>query len=111
MDEKLLKTSITQRIWITVIAVLLLGSTIATYVAIVASSQNKGGSQSDLETQYSEKQNEISAYSETLSNKYFSDFVNTRSQVKAYNAEAANSKGVQKNDLKEGTGIRWTRFD
>ncbi len=111
MDEKLLKTSITQRIWITVIAVLLLGSTIATYVAIVASSQNKGGSQSDLETQYSEKQNEISAYSETLSNKYFSDFVNTRSQVKAYNAEAANSKGVQKNDLKEGTGRELTTGD
>ncbi len=105
MDEKLLKTSITQRIWITIIAVLLLGTTIATYVGIVASSNNSGSSSnSDLENQYTEKQNEISAYAETLSDKYYSEFLSYRSQVKAYNAEAANGKGVQKNDLKEGTG-------
>ena len=105
MDEKLLKTSVTQRIWIIVITILLLGSTIATYVCIVASSGSKNSaSQSELETQYAQKQEEISAYSEVLSSKYIMDLASTRSEVKAYNAENANSTGVQKTDLKEGTG-------
>lgn len=105
MDEKLLKTSITQRIWIIVIALLLLGSTIATYVAIVASSNTSNtGSQKDLEKAYAEKQEEISAYATSLSDQYFPDLSSVRSQVKAYNAEAANGSGVQKKDLKVGDG-------
>lgn len=112
MDEKLLKTSPAQRIWISLIAVLLLGSTIATYVAIVASSQsNNSSSQSDLEKQYTAKQQEMETYSTTLSDKYFSDFSSYKPMVKAYNAEAANSVGVQKTDLKEGTGRELTTGD
>ncbi len=112
MDESLLKTSVTQRIWIIIIAIFLLGSTIATYVAIVASSNNTNtSSQSELEQQYSDKQDEITAYANTLSEHYLPEFSGVRSQVKAYNAEAANSSGVQKNDLKEGDGRELTTGD
>ncbi|MBQ3325883.1 FKBP-type peptidyl-prolyl cis-trans isomerase [Candidatus Saccharibacteria bacterium] len=105
MDEKYIKTSITQRIWIIIIAILLLGSTIATYVAIVASSNTSDtGSQSSLEKAYAEKQEEISAYATSLSDRYFEEFAGVRNQVKAYNAEAANSAGVQKKDIKIGDG-------
>ncbi|MBR3263909.1 FKBP-type peptidyl-prolyl cis-trans isomerase [Candidatus Saccharibacteria bacterium] len=105
MDPNSLKTSWKRRIVIIVIAILLLGSTIATYVGIVVSSGNKSNSStSELEEQYTDKQAEINNYAVTLSDKYFSSFANYRSEVKAYNAEAANSVGVHTRDLLEGTG-------
>lgn len=103
MDEKSLKTSFKQRVAIIVIAILLLGSTIAAYVAIVVSSNNKPDT-TKLQEQYSAIQAEVNEYSSVLSAKYLPDFTNYRSQVKAYNAEAANSVGIQKTDLKEGDG-------
>lgn len=105
MDPKSLKTSWKQRIIITVIAILLLGSTIATYAAIVISGSNGGkSSTTELENKYSDKQAEINTYAVALSEKYFPTFANYRSEVKAYNAEAANSTGVHTRDLLEGTG-------
>lgn len=105
MDPKSLKTSVKQRIIITIIAVLLLGSTTATYAAIVLSSGNKSNSStSQLEDEYTAKQAEINEYAVTLSGKYFDTFSKFRSEVKAYNAEAANSVGVRTRDLLEGTG-------
>lgn len=105
MDPKSLKTSVKQRIIITAIAILLLGSTIATYVGIIVSNSNgSNSSTSQLEDQYTNKQAEINTYAVTLSNKYFSTFSSFRSEVKAYNAEAANSVGVRTRDLLEGTG-------
>lgn len=104
MDEKLLKTSLKQRIVISVIAILLLGSTVATYVAIVASNGSSKDGSSELETRYSEKAAEMNAYAATLSEKYFDDFSKYKSEVKSYNAETANSTGVKKRDLKTGTG-------
>ena len=103
MDEQLLKTSAKQRIVIILIAVLLLGSTIAAYVAIVVSSGAKTDT-SKLEEEYTAKQTEINEYATTLSSTYFKDFSGYKSRIKAYNAEKANSVGVQKTDLKEGTG-------
>lgn len=105
MDPKSLKTTVKQRIIISVIAVLLLGSTIATYAAIVLSNSNKSNlSTSQLEDEYTNKQAEINTYAVTLSDKYFDTFASFRSEVKAYNAEAANSVGVRTRDLLEGTG-------
>jgi peptidylprolyl isomerase len=105
MDPKSLKTSWKQRIVITVIAILLLGSTIATYAAIVLSNGNGSkSSTSELEDQYTDKQAEINAYAATLSEKYLSTFAQYRSEVKAYNAAAANNTGVHTRDLLEGTG-------
>ena len=105
MDPKSLKTTVKQRIIISLIAVLLLGSTIATYVGIVLSNGNSGSSStSQLEDEYTNKQAEINEYAVTLSGKYFDTFSKYRSEVKAYNAEAANSVGVRTRDLLEGTG-------
>lgn len=104
MDPKSLKTSWRQRIIITLIAVLLLGSTIATYAAIVISNGNGKTSTSELENKYTDKQAEINAYAATLSKEYFPTFSQYRSEVKAYNAATANSTGVHTRDLLEGTG-------
>lgn len=104
MDEKLLKTSLKQRIIISIIAILLLGSTIATYVAIVAANGGGSDDSSELETRYSEKAAEMNTYAATLSDQYFDEFSSYKSRIKSYNAESANSTGVKKNDLKEGTG-------
>lgn len=103
MEQKALKTSTSQRIIIAVIAILLLGSTIAAYVAIVASSGKKTDT-SKLEEEYTAIQTKVNEYSTTLSSQYFDTFSSFRSAVKAYNAESANAVGVQKTDLKEGTG-------
>lgn len=110
MDQNLLKTSIKQRIIIALIAVLLLGSTIAAYVAIVISSNTKTDT-SELEEQYTAKQTEINDYALVLSGIYFDDFAAQKSRVKAYNAESANAVGVQKTDLKEGDGRELTTGD
>ncbi|MBR5621085.1 FKBP-type peptidyl-prolyl cis-trans isomerase [Candidatus Saccharibacteria bacterium] len=110
MDEKLLKTSPKQRIITILIAVLLLGSTIAAYVAIVVSSGAKTDTDK-LEEQYTAKQTEINEYAVGLSETYFKDFSAYKSRVKAYNSEKANSVGVQKTDLKEGTGRELAKDD
>lgn len=103
MDEKLLKTSPKQRIITILIAVLLLGSTIAAYAAIVVSSGAKADTD-QLEEEYTAKQTEINEYAATLSSSYFDEFSSYKSRVKAYNSESANAVGIQKTDLKEGTG-------
>lgn len=104
MDQKALKTSMKQRIAIIVIAILLLGSTIAAYVAIVVSSSKSNSGTSELEEKYTAVRTEINDYSVVLSNTYFDTLASYRSEVKAYNAESANSVGIQKTDLLEGTG-------
>ena len=105
MDENLLKTSWRQRVIIILIAVLLLGSTLATYIAIVVSSSNSSEALIEkYQDQYTDKQTEINEYAVTLSDKYVSEFASYKSRVKAYNAESANSTGVKKEDLKEGDG-------
>lgn len=105
MDPNSLKTTVKQRILIAVIAILLLGSTFATYIAIVMSNGKGGGyTKSQLEEQYTDKQSEINGYASNLSSKYFVTFSKYLSEVKAYNADAANSVGVRTRDLLEGTG-------
>lgn len=105
MDQNALKTSTKQRIVIAIIAILLLGSTIATYILIVLSSNNSGDAKlSKLQDDYTAKQVEINEYGKTMSDKYFDTMNSFRSEVKAYNAEAVNNSGVKKTDLKEGDG-------
>lgn len=105
MDQKELKTSWKQRIIISVIAILLLGSTIATYVLIVLSNNKSNSSTlSQLQDDYTAKQTEINQRGYELSNVYFDTLNGFKSEVKGYNAEAANATGVQKRDLKIGDG-------
>ena len=112
MDQDILKTSWRQRILFIIIAVLMVFSFVATYIAIVLSNKNSNTNSTDgdnseltaIEEEYQKKSDEISKYAETLSSKYFNDFKGYKSQVKSYNATTANSEGLKTTDLKEGTG-------
>ena len=111
MDKKSLKTSWPQRIVIILIAVILLGSTMAVYITIVLTGNQSQDTTSEtdqqlaeLQNQYTAKQAELKAASQALSDRYLAEFVQYKSRVRSYNATAANSSGLQTEDLKEGTG-------
>lgn len=110
MEEKELKTSVKQRIFIIAIAIIMIGTFIASYAAIVISgSQNSStsttGSISDekiaeYEQAYYE---ELSAF-EAGTAEDFAVFAPYVSEVVAYNETSANSGGVQTRDLLIGDG-------
>ena len=119
MDEKELKTSPKQRFFIILIAVLVVGSIAASYIAIVIS-----GSQGDTtstaestevdEAKVAENQaayEQIQAEFSEATKGDFERFVKYKSEVAAYNEAAANSGGVQVKDLREGTGKEITSDD
>lgn len=111
MDQKLLKTSWKQRVVIVMIALLMIFSFVASYVAIVLSN-NKSSSNdtanneemTKIQEEYQAKSEEITAYAEKLSEKYFDTLKGYKSRVKSYNATTANSDGLKTTDLKEGDG-------
>lgn len=107
MDEKALKTTTKQRIIIILVAILLLGSTILTYMFIVMSGSGQRSSAeriSELEDEYTAKQAEIDELAKTVGEKHFSDLKGYMKQVKSYNAATANSEKLKIEDLKVGTG-------
>ena len=110
MDQKSLKTSTRTRIIIAIIAILLLGSTIAAYAGVIVSG-NKSNSLTAEQEAYSKAVTAMNEYGATLSTKYFDTFNNYRSNVKAYNAETANAEGVKTNDLMQGDGRELTTGD
>lgn len=109
MEEKEIKTSLKQRIIISVIAIVMVGSILASYIAIVLAGNN---SASTAESGVSEEK--IAQYSEEYANKLaefkevsksdFEKFIAYKPEVKAYNEASANSNGVQTRDLLKGTG-------
>lgn len=112
MEEKLTKTSTKQRIFILIIAIVMLGSIIASYIAIVLSGDNTSSSNtsvnqaliSELTAKYEAKNAEVDAAAANLSSKYFTEFSGYQSEVKAYNEATANSEAVSSRDLKVGDG-------
>lgn len=111
MHQKELKTSLKQRIFIIFIAILMLGSTLAVYVSIVLTGNKTAETTSEtdkqlaaLQEQYQAKQAELKTASQPLSDKYLKEFSQYTSRVRAYNATTANTSGLQRTDLKEGTG-------
>ena len=119
MDQDSLKTSTKQRIFIALIAIVMLGSIIASYAAIVIS----GGSNtsatnpeleakiSELSAKYEAKSAEVDTASTAMSDRYFAEFSAYKSEVKAYNETSANDNGIQSKDLKIGTGRELTDGD
>lgn len=109
MEEKELKTSPKQRIVIILIAIIMLGSMIASYAAIVL---NGGGSGSTSDSAISEEQ--IAEYEQAYTEKMaefaertqsdYDKFMEYKSEIKAYNETSANENGVQKKELKVGSG-------
>lgn len=117
MEEKELKTSLRQRIVISLIAVVMVGSILASYIAIVING-NKGNSSStdsgvseEKIAQYSEEYTEKLAAFKKVSANDFAKFVTYKSEVKAYNETAANGGGVQTRDLLKGEGRKLTEDD
>lgn len=111
MNEKELKTSPKQRFFIILIAVIMVGSIVASYAAIVlnGSSSNAGADTAakvdeakiaEYEEKYEEKVKEFSAATKGD----FDKFIGYKSEIKAYNEAAANEGGVQTRDLKAGSG-------
>lgn len=108
MDEKQLKTSTWQRVIIVIVAILLLGSTVLTYMFIVMGSgsgrQNNDEKIAQLEAEYSAKAEAYQAAAEPLSDQYFSEMQGYTSRIKSYNAATANSEKLKTEDIKVGTG-------
>ncbi|MBQ3261354.1 FKBP-type peptidyl-prolyl cis-trans isomerase [Candidatus Saccharibacteria bacterium] len=106
MEENMLKTSWKQRVVIALVAAILLGSSVAIYVAIIL-----GGNvdytkmtTTQLETAYEKAYEEINTYASTLSAQHFNNLLSYKSNVKAFNKNTANDNGVTSKDLKEGDG-------
>lgn len=110
MEEKELKTSIGQRIAILAVAVIMLGSIIAGYAAIVingngGSSTASDGSISDAKlAQYEAEYDKKLAEFKTLSASDYKKFIAYKDQIKEYNEAAANTSGVATKDLVSGDG-------
>ncbi len=109
MEEKELKTSLRQRIFITVIAVVMLGSIIASYAAIIMN----GGKSSSTTTanidpgkvaEYEDAYNNKLAEFQDATSSDYNEFIKFKSEIKAYNENTANENGVQTKDLKIGDG-------
>ena len=106
MDQELLKTSKKQRLVIAVIAILMLGSFIASYAAIVLANSSEG----DLDDserlldkygeQYYEKQKALAS----MSKDDFNKFIEFKGRISAYNESNANADGLEYEDLLIGDG-------
>ncbi len=110
MNEKELKTSLKQRIVISVIAVVMLGSIIASYAAIILGG-NKADANSGNQQISAEKMAEYEADYNTKLAEFkkstqgdFDKFIKYKSEIKAYNESAANGGPVTTKDLVIGDG-------
>ena len=111
MDSSVKKTTFKQRVMIFVIALILLGSTIATYAFVVlsasqstAKSAETSAEITEAEEEYTAVQTEINDYAKTLSDKYYKTFYEYRKNIKSYNATTVNNEGLETKDLKTGDG-------
>jgi FKBP-type peptidyl-prolyl cis-trans isomerase len=103
-----------QRIGIIIVAIAMIGSTLALYAGIVLSYNNSGtqNALSDTEKQarfdelYAEYMARIDAQAVELSATYFDEFVTYKSRVKSFNAAAITE--VTHTDLKIGDGAEVT---
>lgn len=118
MEEKELKTSVGQRIAILIIGILMLGSVIAGYVAIVASGNqaSKTGDtateitaekKAQYEKEYAEKVAELQAATQSE----YAKFIANKGRIKAYDEAAANEGGLKTRDLLDGDGRVLTEDD
>ena len=110
MDESELKTSPKQRFFIILIAIIMLGSIVASYIAIVinggkstssdSESQISNAKIAEYESVYNERQAEFSEKTKDS----FDKFIKYKTEIKAYNETSANDDGVQTVDLEVGSG-------
>lgn len=110
MNEKELKTSPKQRIVITVIAVVMLGSIIASYAAIILNGGKSntasadGGISQEKIMEYEDAYNEVLARFKTSTQGDFDTFIKYKGEITAYNEASANSGVVETKDIVIGNG-------
>ena len=116
MEEKELKTSAKQRIIIGAIAVIMVGTFIASYAAIIIGGSNSASGASsgisdekkaEYEAVYQEKLSEF----KSLTQSDFSKLASYKGEVKAFNETSANENGVQTKDLVVGDGRELSEGD
>lgn len=111
MEDKELKTSTKQRIIISIIAIIMVGSMVASYALIIMNGSKSNGDSSDNKISDAKKQEYTTAYYDELA-KFteatkadFDKFIAYKSEIKAFNEESANEAGaVQTKELVEGSG-------
>jgi len=117
MEEKELKTSTKQRVVIIIIAIIMLGSIIASYAAIIMNGgkSNTGNTDSKVDEakilEYEEVYNKKLESFKELTKSDFNKFIAYKSEVKAYNEASANAGSVQTRDLHKGSGRKITDGD
>ncbi len=110
MEEKELKTSPKQRIFIAAIAIIMLGSMVAGYAAmILGNSKNNAntseqGISEEKKMQYEEAYNATLKEFRTASQHDFNKFIKYKNRITAYNETSANDKGVVVKDIVVGDG-------
>ena len=108
MDEKELKTSVKQRIFIGLIAVLMLGSIIAGYAAIILNGGSSISSDSGVDeakvAEYQAAYDEVRAKFIEATRDDYNKFIAYKGEIKAYNETSANENGLQTRDLYKGSG-------
>ncbi|MBQ8156691.1 FKBP-type peptidyl-prolyl cis-trans isomerase [Candidatus Saccharibacteria bacterium] len=119
MEEMELKTSLKQRILIGAIAVIMVGSMIASYAAIVIngnkSSADSSAPQSTIsdekKAQYEKEYEEAMKEFKKVSADDYAKFIAYKDNIKSYNEAAANSGGVSTKDLLKGDGHKLEATD
>ncbi len=110
MNEKELKTSPKQRIVISVIAIVMLGSIIASYAAIILnggktdSGSTSTGVSAEKMAEYEDDYNAKLAEFKKSTQGDFDKFIKYKGEIKAYNESAANGGPVTTKDLVVGNG-------
>lgn len=112
MDEKELKTSVKQRIFIGLIAVLMLGSIIAGYAAIILNGGSSTSSDSGVDeakvAEYQAAYDEVQSKFIEVTRDDYNKFIAYKGEIKAYNETSANEGGLQTRDLYKGSGDKIT---
>lgn len=117
MEEKELKTSGKQRVFISIIAIVMLGSILASYAAIVMNGSSSSADSSELKVdeakiaEYTEEyEKAVANFSEATKDDY-NKFSKYLSEVKAYNETSANEDGLKTKDYEVGSGAEITSKD
>lgn len=117
MEEKELRTSPKQRIFIAAIAIIMVGSIVAGYAAIVLNSSNNSATtgqeelSSERMAEYQQAYDNAAKEFASVTQTDFDIFSPYKSEVKAYNEASANENGVQTTDLVVGDGRELTDGD
>ena len=117
MEEKELKTSGKQRVFISIIAIVMLGSILASYAAIVMNGSSSSADSSEPKideakiAEYTEEyEKAVANFSEATKDDY-NKFSKYLSEVKAYNETSANEDGLKTKDYEVGSGAEITSKD